>query len=654
MLLDPIATRQSVQEYETRADIAAQMFFRVTQRGPYLPASGLRERDRQLREWDRLDTLWAWKGARAGFIKKLTNVPYEISGDEALQVLVDGQATNGVEHFKHVLDDMHFGQGWRFGVARFARDFLSQDFGGLFEIIGPGDSADAIDGAATGIAVLDSLRCFATGNPIWPILYFSHITNKMHKMHYTRVARFVDTPDGDERVYGSGECALSRYISVAQQEHLMNRYIESRLDDKPKPGVNVWTNVNPDQREKAFAVLAREQGLDEPPAWGKTVHVHSIDPTHPAKVESITFAEAPEKFDYDQYTDIHINALALALGIDKQELWELSGGTLGSGQQSKILAQKSRGKAFGDFLTMIERFINLYLLPDGLDFAFKYKDEEEEKAQAERDQAYIQIAQGMQGLQIPTETIYQMLADRSETFREVLTDESGEVVTTPGGDVQPIAPEVTVTDDRSQGAEPPQPAQPQTAPVPQQKAYSFTKAQFVQDWTDLILSGLGDDVSRRNFGTAARAQLYRYGKMVFADGLREGGVDGEMDDFDLKQVQNWLSDQSGYVTHFANEVYKQGLSEAQVSQRAEMWANKSLDEMYTAGLISADKNGLYRWDLGRTEQHCPTCLRMSGQQHRLKEYYKRDVLPRSSKLDCGGWQCDCRLVRTSGQASGRF
>jgi hypothetical protein len=651
MVLAPAAIRDTVQEFEPKARIAAQGFFAVSARGVYLPQSGSRERDRQLRDWDRLDTLWAWKGARTGLLKRLAGVPWEVTGDDAMQALVDGKTVNAIEHFQSVLQDAHFGQGWSFLVKRFGRDYYAQDFGALFEIIGPGDPDKAIEGAATGIAVLDSLRCFATGNPVWPILYFSHLTNKMHRMHYTRVARFVDTPDGDERLYGSGECALSRYVSIAQQEHLMNRYIESRLDDKPKPGVNVWTNVSPDQRDKAFATLEREQRNDEQAAWGKTVHVHSIDPTHPAKVDSITFSEAPEKFDYNQYTDIHINALALALGVDKQELWELSGGALGSGAQSQILAQKSRGKAIGDFLTMIERFVNLYLLPDGIDFAFKYKDEEELSAQAEQDKAYIEIAEGMKRLSIPSEPVFQMLADKSETFREVLTDESGQIIATEQEGLQPAVPEVTVTDDRTPQTQVPT-AQP--APAPMRKVYSFTKAQFVQDWTDLILSGINDDLTRRNFGSSARAQLYRWGKAAFADGLSAGGVEDELDEFDLKQVQDWLYDQSGYVTHFADSLYKEGLPEDQIRARAQLWANKSLDLIYNEGLISADKNGLYRWDLGQTEQHCETCLRMNGQSHRLKEYYKRDILPRSSKLDCGGWRCDCRLVRTSGAAIGRF
>jgi HK97 family phage portal protein len=186
------------------------------------------------------------------------------------------------------------------------------------------------------------------------------------------------------------------------------------------------------------------------------------------------------------------------------------------------------------------------------------------------------------------------------------------------------------------------------------KDYDATRAEFISNLTDLIRGGLNEEVSRRRFGTVMRAQLRRLGQMAFQDGLQKGGVNDPLDEDDLFQVQSWLMKQSEYISSFANEVFKQGLSELEIESRAQAWANKSLEQMYQAGLLSADKNGLYVWKLGRTEEHCGDCKRLNGQVHRLKQWYARGWVPKSDRLECQGFNCDCGFERVTEPARGRF
>jgi hypothetical protein len=643
MVLQAQALRETVQEFQPPDSLGTQFFHGYSQRGPILPEFGSRERNRQLRLYGRHEHNTLWQGALSGFLKKIASTPWEISGP-----------SEQVPYYQELLQNAHFGQGWKFLLMRFGRDYHEQDFGGVLEIIGPGDSTGPLTGKPSGIAVLDSLRCIATGNQTYPLLYFSHITSKLHRMHYTRVARFADMPDGDERFYGEGLCALSRYISMATQEMLINRYITERLDDKPPPGILTFSNISGPQVETAVAKYMRDINTDEMNVWGRTMPLYSIDPTAPLEVNSVAFSQPPEKFDYTEYTDLNINALALAMGVDKQELWQLTGGSLGSGAQSVTLSQKARGKGFGDFLTTIERFVNINILRDGMTFAFKYKDQDQDEAQARNDQAYIDIAEKIKAMGYPSSVYTALLADKSDTFRQVLTSAAGQMQASDVTDPARQVPEVTATDaDAQQNAAPGAPqAAPVTAPV--QKDYAATRAEFAANLTDLVVQGLGDDVSRRRFGAVMRTQLRRLGQVAYEDGLKAGGVEDAPDDSDLNRVQSWLADQSGYVTGFADEVYKQGLTRPQIEQRTEMWANKSLQLMFDAGRQSADKNGLYEWKLGTTEKHCETCKQLAGQIHRFKEWYKRDLLPKRDKLDCKGFNCDCRLERTTGRARGRF
>ena len=60
---------------------------------------------------------------------------------------------------------------------------------------------------------------------------------------------------------------------------------------------------------------------------------------------------------------------------------------------------------------------------------------------------------------------------------------------------------------------------------------------------------------------------------------------------------------------------------------------------------------MYEWVLGDAE-HCSSCLAMSGQKHRLKEYVNKGITPKASVLECGGYLCACSLVKTTGRAKG--
>jgi hypothetical protein len=170
------------------------------------------------------------------------------------------------------------------------------------------------------------------------------------------------------------------------------------------------------------------------------------------------------------------------------------------------------------------------------------------------------------------------------------------------------------------------------------------------------MQGLGDDVSRRRFGAVMRSQLRRLGQVAYEDGLKAGGVEDALDDSDLNRVQGWLADQSGYVTGFSDEIYKQGLTRPQIEQRAVAWSNKSLDAMYQAGRLSADKNGLYEFTGGDGKESCETCQRLHGQRHRLRDWDRKKLIPRrdTANFKCGGWACMHTLVRVQGKALGGF
>ena len=416
MLPPQQAVMNTVQSFPPKGMVGPGPLIYDLQRGPILPPRGTKERDRVLRLFDSYDFNSLWQGARSGIVKKLAAVEYDI----------DGPRTEA-QYYHDLLGYSHFGHGWEYMTKRVLRDFFTQSYGGIWEIAGPGASDGPLFGRPTGINHLDAGRCYATGNLTYPIVYYSLWDGRLHKMHASRVYVMVDDPIPDERYFGIGTSALERAIAVVQREMRMGQYVDALLDDKPQPGILALRGVSDANWQQLLVKYLQEQGADERPTFGRVIVLTSVDPNADVKAEVIPFSQTPEKFDFIKYTDLDVNAVALAFGIDRQELWELGGRGLGSGSQSQVLAMKSRSKLYADVLNGIERFMNWAILPDSCEFKFKEHDQQQDQIQATIDVTYSQIAATLIQAGYDQKVITQLLADKSDTYEDAFTDEQGNV-----------------------------------------------------------------------------------------------------------------------------------------------------------------------------------------------------------------------------------
>lgn len=191
--------------------------------------------------------------------------------------------------------------------------------------------------------------------------------------------------------------------------------------------------------------------------------------------------------------------------------------------------------------------------------------------------------------------------------------------------------------------------------VTKRKEFADTAQEFGTNFYDLIAAGVSDEVSRRRFGTVARAQLRNYGTKAYKDGLEFNGVVGEdLSADDLSAITDWLAETSEYVTNFADDVFDGGVSDAQIRTHVDMWANKSLRDIFNRGVMAADADAMMQWHYDAAKEHCDTCKKLHGQIHRMSAWVERDLLPGSSELDCKGYFCGCELRRTDNPESGSF
>lgn len=607
------------------------------EREALLPKYGSQAREQALRRLYRNAHNTLVQGALGGIVSKIVSTPHEVTGPN------NADSKNA----QAMLREAHFGKGFEHLFSVTALNYLRHDRGVWWELIGYGNPDGPLVGSPVAVAVLDPIRCYPTGDPEYPVWYYSR-SGGLHRLHHTRVVHFVDMPDGDEDYPDVGLCALSRAVAIAEREILMGRYVSTRLDDKPKPGMMLFQNIQEDQYDQArVRFLAKRRNPVMEDVFGDVFMLFGVDPQVGADVKQVSYSEAPEKFDFIAYVNVDVKELALAIGVDIQELWELTGGGIGTGTQSRILHAKSQGKTFGKMLKMFERALNLRVLPPECEFSWQYRDPQEDAERANLAQTWASTVVTV-GEDLSQLERRRLLANQIEGFRDVLLDAQGHV-RLPDDDIDPAQPDVSQLDDEA--------AEEEQKPSPTlqiaRKAFADTSSEFADNFALIVDLARDGTLNRRRLGIRLRGQLKLLGEKAYRDGMAAGGVkDAELDDDDRAALQTWLAEQSGYVSAFTEEVTKQGLTDTEVTSRAQLWVNKSLSAIYHEGIAVADRNGLYEWVLGDTEKRCITCLRLKGQKHRMRDYVRYGLLPKSGKLVCGGWNCDCHLAKTTGAASG--
>lgn len=189
------------------------------------------------------------------------------------------------------------------------------------------------------------------------------------------------------------------------------------------------------------------------------------------------------------------------------------------------------------------------------------------------------------------------------------------------------------------------------------KAIQATRIDYELAFEDILAEAIKGTIDRRRFGTLLRNEIKKYIRLAYIDGLTDGGVtDAQLSDDDEAAIKAMTQEQSQYVSNIGETLYKgDGISEAQAKNKPSQWWNKSVYPAYLEGLRSAAGNAYFRWNMDERKENCETCSALNGQVHRLNDYLKTGLYPKSSKLACNGDNCGCGLIPVpNGKAFGRF
>lgn len=591
-----------------------------------------------------------WQGASRNLIKKIAYASYEISGKRR------------VKHYQAVINNANKGRGYAHFVQQFLRNYLVYDDGAVIEMIGRGPADKYLPRELiTGINVLDTRYCHFTGNTEFPVFYQDARTGKLHKMHRSRVYREVDMPSSDPLVFGRGESSLSRATSWAQQFISNQTYVGESLDDNPPPGIMIAKAVIRAKWDEAMALYDASRNRSGDVRYKPWIE-YIADPGEDPEVLMQRFAQAPEGYDPIKYIEADSRGIALALDIDPNEVWAIAGGTLGVNTLGKILDRKGKQGGLANLFKMMERFFNEFVLPDNLRLAYKNRDSEESEEAARLAKSHADVANAIAPY-FPEEVVQRYLINSIDGLAAVALDANGQVIQRAYDDdpeegpvEQTVADNAPVADDAPAGG-----GQIATDDTPIEtgerqlgtKDFEDVRFGFTGDWYQALESMNDSYANRAGDKAILRGILSRRGKAMLIEGLKKGGVEVEtLEGDDLAIHTNWLADQEQYLDGLLDRAYK-GMSEPQIRASAESWANKSLTNVYTQGVASADRNGLYVFTGSDGEESCSDCQRLKGKKFRLKDWLASGYLPddMDCRLECKGFRCEHYLQKTTGRAN---
>ena len=578
---------------------------------------------------------------------------------KSLNMQIDG-LPRAKKYAQTMLLDCENGLGQQELVGKSLIDWFTQDNGMFWELIGAGRADRPLRGALLPPYVmhLDSYNCWRTFDEEFPVVYRNPIDGTYHKLHYTRVLYRSSMTQPDELARGIGFCVTSRILREAQNARDILIYRHEKVSGKFTRAILYGVGLN---AKTLVDTLKAADESSESEGFAMYKGIPAITRAQGAmELNLLDLASVPDGFNLETDTTLYMYIMALCFGVDARELWPAtaSGATKAD---ATIQDMKTQGKGKGDIIQTLESMWR-QVFPDTVEGKYDYTDDEQDLRKAQIWKLHAETMNAIKAAgTIDAEE------ERAHLVKEGVLDAALLKATTPEQanaepvtDTTPVEDEATETD--SSGGKPDIAGQEKKPAVEGEqlakglKELNATREDFFMAVSNVFDGAIARDYRRGQFERQLYRLIRRYGERAYRDGLSDGGVEMDnepLDREDMAAVNSMLSDQTGYINSIGETLYNEDVSDDALVNKPEMWWNKSIIPFYQRGLASADANGLYEWVLGKAE-HCSTCLTMSGQKHRMREYVERGILPQSSALECRGYQCKCQLRKTKGRAIGRW
>lgn len=380
-------------------------------------------RDRQLSVTIDYEDFW---GEAVGIaIDKGASSAFDVKGS------TDLSARKGMELFN---DHTNGGQGWTNFVSPHLQDFFLTDKGAFIEIDRQDNSKPG--SKVIGLYHLDSLRCFLTGDPDRPVIYWD-LHGRYHYMTWWQVFHISDKPNPRNNYFKVGRCAAGRVYHRLQRMVAANVFDYDEMTGRKANKLVIVQGLLQTQMEAAVGSDRANRAAQPATIHGNAALVAMLA-KEGLKVETIMIREKPKDWDDEQQLEHAAIYYAAALGLDKADLKPFTGRMAGTATQSEVQHNKQEGKGLSVWRNSFEWFFSNFVLPSQASFHWNDYDAGQKQQKAELFQTYATAVTAMVGTGIPVLSAgqgIQVMVDNDQLAKEYL----------PGG--QDITPGVEYADD---------------------------------------------------------------------------------------------------------------------------------------------------------------------------------------------------------------
>lgn len=341
-----------------------------------VPAYWSRRRDSFLRNFfQNSDPI---KFTVATFVDKVTGIPILIQPrDRSVK-----RHLNQAESLRAALwEQSGLFAGFEEQLEKFTEDWLTQDNGAFFAVMGDGSASSPIQGPATGVFHLDSIFCTRTGNAQYPVIY-EHEDGKRYKFHYTRIISMSRLPSAQRNLYGVGLCPLSACLDAAREINDITIHSQESFGSRPaRRALYARKGMTIEQLKGAVQLADEKMDAAGLTRFAKTLLAAPKNPNSELILDTLDLTNPPDGFNRADVTLFDMAFIAAAFGMNLMDV-AISFGRSQTGQNAEAQDRKGWGKGVSKLMSRLVAQLNQKFLPAHLEAIAETADDGQDEMQA--------------------------------------------------------------------------------------------------------------------------------------------------------------------------------------------------------------------------------------------------------------------------------
>lgn len=324
-----------------------------------------------------------WNGAVKKAIAKGVTQQWDLKFNE--------RNRNSAEKLRELFKASNGRRGFKHFLIQHLQDYFTTDNGAFIEI--DREDNNMPGSKIIGLYHLDSLRCYRTGDPDRPVIYWD-LHNRYHYLRWWQVWDISDTPNPRNNYFGVGDCAAGGVYERIRRMVGIRLYEYQKITGGSPKELNFISGITPQQLDKILSTNEADRKARGMSVYGGAALIAMMT-NSPVTNVTVPIAKLPDNYDQEKEIEQAAVEYSNALGISKQDLKPLMGRMSGTATQSAVMDSQGESSGLGLWSGAFEDFINECVMPTTVSFYWAFNKTSQKKAEAEVAGLWVTAATGM-------------------------------------------------------------------------------------------------------------------------------------------------------------------------------------------------------------------------------------------------------------------